>query len=269
MPRRPRNPAVTFWRHPCLPGLELRASSFGARAFREHFHTVYSIGLIDEGSTASTVSGRSYRATRGQLVVLEPYAVHACHPVVGSVFSYRMFFVEHDWLASPGEAELSFPTPALDDPGLFATLSGLYNALLTASDLAGLEQRLRQAFSALALTHGRARGAEQRTPVDELGLGGSAVAGALDRRDVASLARTAGMSRAHFSRRFKSTTGLSPHAYLILLRVEAAKRLLANGASIAATASEVGFSDQSHFARTFRRFSGATPAQYQAASLRD
>lgn len=267
LPRRPHNPAVTFWRHPRLPGLELRTSRIGVRAFREHFHATYSIGLIDDGATRSSVWGRPFRAARGQLVILEPYAVHACHPSPDGAFAYRMIFVEPDWFVGSRLSDPSFPEPVVDDPTLFLALNQLFATLVSAPDPGPLKPRVRATLSALAEAHGRTGGEPRRPP--PAGFVSGEIERAVDAHqpcDVASLAATAGLSRAHFSRQFKAAVGLSPHAYLTLLRVEKAKRLLARGAPIAATALDVGFSDQSHFARTFRRFAGATPAQYQTAS---
>lgn len=258
-----------FWRHPQLPGLELRASGFRARTFREHFHTTYSIGLIDDGATSSSVWGRPFSASQGHIVILEPYAVHACHPAPDSNFSYRMLFVDRGWFAEATLSDPVFPEPVVIDPPLFAALSDLFSALVSSPDPRSLESPLRQTLAKLADTHSGSGVSRHGLPArlalidDALDLHGSQPG------DVASLAAAAGMSRAHFSRRFKSASGLSPHAYLMLLRVERAKRLLASGVSIAAAAVEVGFADQSHFARTFRRFAGATPAQYGAGQRSD
>jgi AraC-like DNA-binding protein len=63
-------------------------------------------------------------------------------------------------------------------------------------------------------------------------------------------------------RTFRRDVGLSPHAYLTQIRVEAAKKLLSEGASIVDVASDIGFTDQSHFTRHFKRITGVTPGQY-------
>jgi AraC family transcriptional regulator len=74
------------------------------------------------------------------------------------------------------------------------------------------------------------------------------------------LAGVACMSPYHFSRAFKVSTGLSPHQYVLRLRVEAAKQLLIAGElSLSEVAFQVGFCDQSHLARHFKRRYGVPP----------
>lgn len=63
-------------------------------------------------------------------------------------------------------------------------------------------------------------------------------------------------------RLFRSEFGIPPLAYLIERRVEAAQHLLCNGRSIAEVAVEVGFCDQSHLTRHFKRRTGLTPARF-------
>src|SRR5262249_17991729 len=72
----------------------------------------------------------------------------------------------------------------------------------------------------------------------------------------------------HFARQFKAATGLPPHQYVILRRVERAKQLLqgGNGFSLAEVASHVGFSDQSQFSQHFKRLVGVTPGQFRMSA---
>ena len=80
--------------------------------------------------------------------------------------------------------------------------------------------------------------------------------------DLAAVAR---LSPYHFARLFKNSTGLPPHQFVIARRVERAKELLREGARLplAEIAAEVGFADQSHFTRHFKRLVGVTPRQFQ------
>ena len=81
---------------------------------------------------------------------------------------------------------------------------------------------------------------------------------------LAELAQTVGFSQSHFSNLFKQSTGKTPYQYLLQLRVERAKKLLAQSDSaIAEIATEVGFYDQSHLARHIRRITGVSPKRYR------
>ena len=80
------------------------------------------------------------------------------------------------------------------------------------------------------------------------------------RLDVPTLAGEVNLSPYHFMRLFKRTTGIPPHRYLIERRVEKAHLLLADGNHrVADAAYEVGFCDQSHLDRHFRRKYGYAP----------
>jgi len=77
---------------------------------------------------------------------------------------------------------------------------------------------------------------------------------------LAELSLLADMSSYHFARSFKQFTGVTPHQYVLNLRIERAKSLLLQGKlPLSAIASKVGFFDQSHFTRAFKRIVGLTP----------
>ena len=78
------------------------------------------------------------------------------------------------------------------------------------------------------------------------------------------LAVVAGTSKFGLIRLFQRYVGMPPYAYQIGLRVERARRLLAAGVAPAQAGAMVGFYDQSHFHRHFRRRCGMTPGRYVA-----
>lgn len=81
------------------------------------------------------------------------------------------------------------------------------------------------------------------------------------------LANVVHLSRYHFARIFKQTTGQSPHQYVIAHRLARARTLLfSSDLPIAAIASIVGFTDQSHLSSHFRRQFGVTPAQLRQSA---
>lgn len=78
------------------------------------------------------------------------------------------------------------------------------------------------------------------------------------------LAEEAGLSRSHFARLFRAETGVSPHRYQSLQRVEKAKHLLRNTSMcLVDVAIELGFCSQSHFTQVFRAHAGVTPRRFR------
>jgi AraC family transcriptional regulator len=77
------------------------------------------------------------------------------------------------------------------------------------------------------------------------------------------LAQLVQLSPHYFSQLFKQSTGFAPHQYILRCRIDRGKQLLRQGGlSIAGVAKIVGFTDQSHFHRHFKRLEGITPKAF-------
>jgi AraC family transcriptional regulator len=117
--------------------------------------------------------------------------------------------------------------------------------------------------------------ASEGTPAGRVGFHSRAVAEAVRyiqdnySREVtlSDIASAVHLSPFHLTRLFKQALGVSPHQYLIQVRVNSARSLLTAGSgerSLAEVASAVGFADQSHLTRHFKRLLGVTPKQLRA-----
>ncbi|MDB5893475.1 MAG: hypothetical protein JWQ88_1006 [Rhodoferax sp.] len=81
---------------------------------------------------------------------------------------------------------------------------------------------------------------------------------------IAEVAQACGLSRSHFIRAFRQTTGQTPHQWLMACRVERARELLTTSAlPLAEVAVACGFADQSHFTRVFAQLAGLPPGQWR------
>jgi AraC family transcriptional regulator len=81
---------------------------------------------------------------------------------------------------------------------------------------------------------------------------------------LAALAADAGLSRFHFCRAFKESTGLSPHAWLRQYQLEQAMNMLRDTeASVASVAAALGYASQTAFAAAFRKLTGETPSHWR------
>lgn len=82
--------------------------------------------------------------------------------------------------------------------------------------------------------------------------------------DVATMARTALMSPAHFSRRFRAAYGETPHSYLMTRRIERAMALLRAGVSVTDACMAVGCTSLGSFSSRFTEIVGQTPRTYRS-----
>ncbi len=85
-----------------------------------------------------------------------------------------------------------------------------------------------------------------------------------DALNIARMNGQIGYSQKHFTEMFRRRVGVTPKAYLKIMRFQHAIKCIAETADIdwAAMAAECGFYDQSHFINDFKHFSGFTPEQY-------
>ena len=79
---------------------------------------------------------------------------------------------------------------------------------------------------------------------------------------MAALAAELGTGPTHVARAFSEAFGIPPHRYVLGRRLDVARDRILAGRPLADVAAEVGFSDQAHFTRRFRRFLGTTPGRF-------
>ncbi|OAJ52858.1 AraC family transcriptional regulator [Paraburkholderia ginsengiterrae] len=79
---------------------------------------------------------------------------------------------------------------------------------------------------------------------------------------LAQLAALSALSVSRFATVFRQQYGSSPYRYLCGLRIQRAQALLLEGMPGSVVATEVGFFDQSHFGRHFKKCCGMTPSMF-------
>jgi AraC-like DNA-binding protein len=228
-----------------------------------HVHTGhFELICVDAGSLAVCVADRCLVFRVGDVAVVEPRVCHALHALPGFTCAYRSIRLPHQGSdALPDDAAADGTPPRPWPAG--ATFERLFDGLSNS-------RGDRRALIRAALRPGGLRGSVRlpRPPAAD------AVPALRPLRDyvhthfnepvrLRDLAEMSGMSPPYVGRTFRKAFGLPPHAYQIQLKIERAKALLCEGANIAAVADTVGFADQSHLTRHFKRLVGVTPAQYR------
>ncbi|MFL6077451.1 MAG: helix-turn-helix domain-containing protein [Mycobacteriales bacterium] len=264
-----------YWRHPAAAGVDLLWARFREYRFTRHSHEGYTIGLIESGVEEFRIGGGVARATPGTIGLINPDVVHTGEAGVPAGWRYRVFYPSADVVAEVA-ADLglrglpSFIEPVVRDAEAARLLTAAHRAAEAAggADPLAVSELLRAGLGRVIRAHGRQRagravpaaGPAHVERARELLHGHVADGVSLD-----TLAEVAGCGPTSLVRAFRRATGLPPHAYLTQLRVREACRLLDAGVPASDVAGAVGFADQAHLTRHFKRHVGVTPGMYARA----
>jgi AraC-like DNA-binding protein len=248
------------WR-PHVPGIrEVFHARFFEHAYPQHTHDAWTLLIVDSGVIGYELDRREHGSTDDVVTLLPPHVPHNGRAVRPGGFRKRVLYLERDLLTG---IDAAVGTPTLADPMLRDRISGLHRALgpgdefEASSRLAFIVERLQQhlvgAVAPPVRVRDRRLACRLRELIDSRIVTGLSLdeAGAVLSADPVHLVRT-------FSREF----GLPPHRYLTGRRVDVARRLLLDGMRPADVAVAVGFHDQSHLHRHFRKMLGTTPARF-------
>jgi AraC-like DNA-binding protein len=263
-----------FWRDQALPFIEARSVQDGRTVcYGKHWHETFSIGLISRGRCNYINRAKTEEACVGTVVLMNPGDVHACNPVRGEPWAYRMLYIDVPWFCenqaaagvSSNHCFTPFSTIATAQPELYDGLNRLFDTLID-SRIEHLEkQSASVSFMDLVQLHLGAHRATHRRKVPRITRAADFIRQNCTRSlKLEEICAEASLSASHLIRAFKKEHGLTPHAYQLNCRIEFGRSQLRAGHSIADVAVAAGFSDQAHFQRSFKKFVAATPGQYQA-----
>lgn len=234
----------------------------------------YVFGLVGDEPMDVRRGGLRERVAPGQLVAWDPSAAHRGVAVDGRAWTSRLMVVEVADLMSLAQdpergrlSDVAFPDPIVTDTALASSFRRLHRALEPSSTRLEQDERLSEWLTEMIdRSSVQRRPQSATTPRDDRALR-MAIEMLADQpeRNVSldDLAAAVGVGKFRLVRLLRERTGLPPHALQIAHRVRMARRLLETGQPIADAALAVGFADQSHLHRHFRRTLGMTPAQYQ------
>lgn len=261
-----------FWRSPGLPGVDLLKARYVTHRFTPHAHESYTIALVLSGMQEFGYRGARHHASAGSLSTLNPQEVHHGHAGVPEGWTYRVLYPSVEFVSGiAAEVMTGRGTPASPRP---SPTTG------PPSSCCGPRTRPRSTATTSPPRRWPAppsppcSGATPPAPPEARSHDQDpAVRRAreilherlVDPPTIEDLARAVDARPFTLIRAFKAATGLPPHAYLNTLRIMRARRLLQAGTPPAQVAGDVGFTDQAHLSRHFKRMVGVPPAAYQRA----
>lgn len=262
-----------FGHLPVLGGLEMLQARYQHMRFPKHIHETYCIAVIEEGAQRFSRAGKQHVAPKGDILIVNAEDVHATDEVKAEEgWGYQAIYPLPALLKRLSAGVCSdagtipwFAQAVLHDPVLAQQFRSAFWLQGQEKNTLLKETAWSTALVQLMLRHARFVSVQPLLPMSQQSL--------LQVRDylhvdpardvsLTELAQLAQLSPWHFLRQFKRVVGMTPHAYLLQLRIRQAKKALIQGETIAHVAQQCGFTDQSHLHRHFKRTVGVTPGAF-------
>lgn len=256
------------WRFDGLGGgIEVLYAEIRNQRFPRHFHDDYTIGLVTRGTNRFLYRRDRLAAPAGTLCLADPGEVHTGEADADG-WDYWTLQLPMTTLAAL-RAEIAdrpagppdFAAGMIDDPRAAHLLAAFFSRCRDAEPLE------REVLATAALAHLIRRHSRERPPpgaaTPERALARQVRDLLVDRLadplTLTDLAAATGSGRYRLLRAFARVYGLPPHAWRIQTRLARVRTLIRDGTGIAEAAAAVGFADQSHLTRLFKRSYGYTP----------
>jgi AraC-like DNA-binding protein len=263
-----------YHRLPICASIEALHARFVSHRYAKHTHEHFVIGAIESGVQAYWYRGARHVTPAGRIFLVNAGEPHTGDPVSSGGYIYQTLNLREEFLAQVAE-QLSirgvprFPGAVLDDPDLRQLISKVHQCLAEGGPILESESIILQIATLLIEHH-----CDRHARAPRIGEEPLAVRRAREYLDsnfvqnisLADLATVAGLSSFYLTRLFVRSIGVPPHLYLEGVRVRKARELIDQRMELADAAIAVGYADQSHLTRRFKRFLGITPGQYRGQS---
>ncbi|MGE5226207.1 MAG: AraC family transcriptional regulator [Planctomycetaceae bacterium] len=256
---------VRAWR-PEVPGIrEVFHARFVDHAYPSHTHDAWTVFIVDEGAIRYDLETSHRGAAGARVTLLPPHVVHDGRAARTDGYRKRVLYLGTDVLPERLTGRAA-DRPDVDDAWVVRRFRTLHQVLSTPHDPLEAESLLGTMCERILLHLGDA---DAPSPGCSEAVLAAQLRGFLDERrfepvTLAEAGRILHASPAHLVRSFSRAFGIAPHRYLMGRRIDAARGRLLDGEPVASVATGVGFHDQPHFTRQFRRHVGTTPARYAA-----
>lgn len=260
-----RHPSmIDSWKIPHFDNIEFTGAENLTHSFPDHFHYEYSIGMSVSGVQQFHLIDGSYLIAPQTIVLINPEQIHAHYPSNDLGWSYKSMYVSPDFIEYVkrqfNTKKLLFDHPVINSPALYHAYQQLHSRHVIPSE---------QDYGALLVAMFREIEGNHELVNDDFlpekitGIKHYLTENYPQKLQLSKLAANFFIDKFQLIRQFRKHTGVTPNAYLTIVRIEKAKQFINKGYPIVEAALEAGFYDQSHFHHSFLHYTSLTPGQYQ------
>ncbi|MGD1818380.1 MAG: helix-turn-helix domain-containing protein [Pleomorphochaeta sp.] len=238
--------------HGCV---ELKSCSNTKQCDKKHLHHELSIGFIREGSTTVVLGEKTITFKKGDGVIIPPFLSHLCTPDDLENWGFDMLYIKPIFY----EKFLDFNTAEKIDKNDAIIIDKFIKYINSEDNESVREEKLIDLLICLNDLI--------KTPPEDNKNKAFVVKDFIDNHfkeklSLDMLEKEFNKTRFQIIREFKKQYNTTPMAYQLQLKVSKAKQYLLDGTSVLDICDLLGFYDQAHFIREFKKMNGVTPQKY-------
>lgn len=251
-----------------LPFLQLRYSNSN-KHYKKHFHSSFSLGINKEGLSIYTNQNKKFILDKNRLSIMNPYEVHSCNSCGSTLNKYYMMYLDTSWCSkiqkiinSRISKFVAVDKKILESKEFYNRFLNLCEFIYEDNSIEDKENELIEFFLDFFALYLKKDG-EFKTDKRFEEIKAFIDKNYKENITLKDISDSFDLNEYYIIRLFKKHLNITPHSYLLNLRVNHARVCLKEGMSIVETALESGFYDQSHLHRNFLNFVATTPKEYQ------
>ncbi len=263
-----------FFKTSKIPYCECRHTIDSINHYKPHIHKSFSIGAIESGVSEFIGKNSKVLLKNNTLVAINPFVLHACNPLNSTARSYYMLYLDKGYcynlqksIFKDIDEFLPVNDILIEDRNVVDSYFMLVKTLFSKEALILEKEAVIESFCIELFS----RYCDKKRVVvtgksqkEEIEIIKNYLKKNLTKNpNLNELAEVAKISKYHLIRTFKKYEGITPHKYLLNLKIEYAKELLSKNMPISFVALEVGLNDQSHLNRIFKQYFACTPKEYK------
>jgi AraC-like DNA-binding protein len=259
-----------YWCDRHIPGLSLMRADFKSHDYARHMHDGFVIVVTEIGGSRVYSRGVVDEIKSNLLFVSNPIETQSSCMSGIPRWRYRSFYLDAAGIVEIYKSLGITTVPCFTqnyyrDADLIDRFRSLHQSFELGGDALGQREGFVETFASLFRRYGSGDTRSEPAPRDRTIL--RRVTEMIQERyaetlHLEDLATVSGLTQFQLIGLFKRTVGITPHAYVTQVRLDAARQMLRRGRAIAHVAAAVGFYDQSALTRHFKRCYGMTPSQF-------
>lgn len=228
--------------------------------YSKHFHDRLNLDIIEEGTIQCEFKNKRIETLqKNQIAIFKPYEIHQTKSITELSTGYYSLYFSEFFLK---KFDYKYFNNIIDDKELTLSLIDISNKVLEGKT-AFLEDELNKVFKELTNKYQIKNENPKIINLQIEAIKEFIVENLDNNPSLELISNNFNLSKEHIVRIFKKELGLTPHSFITSYKINKAKNILSSKKieNISEVAQEVGFYDQSHFNKSFKRVFAVSPSE--------